>query len=150
MYGSLSHLISVLVLTPAAFAKADLVIAFMSFVLHFSFKDSIITGSSSDTLLTMTYVDHLIPCRILHLPSVLLLRRPVAGVIVVEGEGLSPRHRVHRVILYREVRILVNELAALKLAGYRFIDCFLPGRIIALPQPLASASPPFELSLRVQ
>ena len=133
MYGSFNHLRKVRLLTPAAFAKADLVIAFMSFVLHFSFKDSIITGPSSDTLLTMPYVDHLIAGRVLHLPSVSFLRCPVAVVVVVEREGFSPRQRAHRVILYREVRILVNELAALKLACYLFIDRFLPGCLIALP-----------------
>ena len=91
MYGSFNHLRKVRLLTPAARAKADLLIAFMLFILHFSFKDSIITGPSSDTLLTMPYVDHLIPCRICHFPSVALLRRPVAVVIVVEREGLGAR-----------------------------------------------------------
>ena len=102
MYGSFNHLRKVRLLTPAAFAKADLVIAFMSFVLHFSFKDSIITGSSSDTLLTMPYVDHLIAGRVLHFPSVSFLRCPVAVVVVVEGEGLGARRR--SILLKRVLR----------------------------------------------
>ena len=108
MYESFNHLRKVRLLTPAAFAKADLVIAFMSFVYHFSFKDSIITGSSSDTLLTMPYVDHLIAGRVLHFPSVSFLRCPVAVVVVVEREDLGA---LLAMVLNSKQRVIVNEFS---------------------------------------
>ena len=81
MYGSLSHLRKVRILTPAARAKADLVIAFMSFV----YREMIPLWSCCFN------VNHLIPCRICHLPAVTGFCCAVAGVIVVEREGLGAR-----------------------------------------------------------
>ena len=79
--GSCIHRRKVHRLTPAAFAKADLVIAFMLFIS----REMILLWSCCFN------VNHLIPCRICHFPSVTGFCCAVFSIVVVEGESLGAR-----------------------------------------------------------
>ena len=68
-----------------------------------------------------------------HLPAVTRFCCSITLVVIVVGHRESPRHMDRRIIFDSEVRIGIYELAALNLAGYSFINLFLPARLIALP-----------------